>query len=186
MPNLKNILKRISKILAKAKSKKTLNGYALIGGFAVSARAKPRATRDIDFLIEAEPDFYTDTLPNLLKKTDYTFKIFISSFEDPLHKLIRIYDKERNEVVDLIPVFWNWQSAIIENADNIEVSRGISIPIAKAEDLIVMKLKAGGPQDLVDVRALLEALNETKKFNPQKMIEFAKRAKVDKKLQRLI
>ncbi len=186
MSNLKNVLKKIIKILAKAKDEKSLEGYSLIGGFAVSARARPRATRDIDFLIEAKSCFYTDSLPDLLKNTGYSFKIFTSNFSDPLHKLVRIYDKEENEIVDLIPVFWKWQQEVIQNSEEIEIAPKVIVPIAQAEDLIVLKLKAAGPQDLVDIQNLLDHSQIKNPLNEKRIMALAKRAKVDKKLKKLL
>ncbi len=185
MPPLKNVLKYFLKLLQKTKKTKSLRSFSLIGGFAVSARARPRATQDIDFLIDADNHFYTETLPKLLKNTPYSYKIFKSSLNDPLHRLVRIYDKEQ-EIVDLIPVFWKWQHEALERAEEIEIEKGLRIPVLQTEDLIIFKLYAGGPQDLVDVQALIDVAKANATLDTPRLLNLAKRLKLNKKLSKFL
>ncbi|MBU0504571.1 MAG: DUF6036 family nucleotidyltransferase [bacterium] len=180
MKDLAKSLKKISKILKKSKEKGDIKGYAMIGGMAVSARSRPRATKDIDFLISADPDSDFSKLFSFPK--DYKIKKFKSDRFDPINGLVRVYDNDGNELIDLIPVFWDWQNEAIKHAEEIEFLE-TTIPIAKIEDLIVLKLKAGGPQDLLDIEELLKAAHH-KKLNKKRLLELAKRARVDKKLSK--
>lgn len=184
MKNLEKGFKKFSEILKKSKANGEVSGYVLIGGLAVSARARPRATKDIDFLIAAEKKFYEETLPIIVSAQKCTMKVFTSNQLDPLHGLVRIYDSTGQELVDLIPVFWNWQNEIIGHAENIEVF-GRSVPVARIEDIIVLKLKAGGPQDMLDVEELFKAAKATH-LNKKRLCELAKRARVDKKLAKFL
>ncbi|MBL7685101.1 MAG: nucleotidyl transferase AbiEii/AbiGii toxin family protein [Deltaproteobacteria bacterium] len=186
MSDLKKSLKEIAKILVSAKKQKTLKGFTLVGGLAVSARAIPRATKDIDFLIHPEEAFLQKTLPDLLRHTNYTFKIFRSNFQDPLNNLVRIYNQNGDEIADLIPIFLNWQEEVIQRSENVELEKGFSIPIAQTEDLVVLKLKAGSGQDLIDVESLLLSAQKNKKLDLNRMKELAKRARVDKKLEKIL
>lgn len=182
MPDLKKILRKIVKILQKAKKENDLFSYSLIGGFAVSARALPRSTKDIDFLIDALPSFYSEDLPKLLQGSTFHYKMFQAGFSDPLNGLIRIYDKEDNEIVDLIPVFWKWHKDVIRFSEEVELEDGVKVPIARTEDLIVLKLKAAGPQDLLDVKSLLLSSKASGSLDNSRLKELAKKARVDKKL----
>jgi len=180
MKDLEKSFKKLADVLEKAKALGEVKGYALIGGFAVSAHARPRATKDIDFLIQAEKSFYQKTFPAIMNKQGYVVKAFKGDALDPLNGLIRIYDADGQELADLIPVFWDWQQETIDKAENIDVF-GRRVPVAAIEDLIVLKLKAGGAQDLLDVQELLKVA-KTHPFNKQRLQQLAKRARVDKKL----
>jgi predicted nucleotidyltransferase len=72
---------------------------------------------------------------------------------DPLGFVLRIYDRDRNQV-DLIggirrlePDFF--KRALVDEFD------GLKLRIASPEDLIALKLFAGGPQDIEDARGVL-------------------------------
>lgn len=186
MPNLRAVLKKFVTILQQAKKDESIKSFSLIGGFAVSARSRPRATQDIDFLIEAEKRFYTETLPKKLKSTGFTYEVFDSSIEDPLHGLTRIYTKDGIEIVDLIPVFWKWQSDALQRAEEVQFEAKFKIPILRLEDLVVFKLHAGGPQDLVDVENLLKTAQQNKTLNRSLLLEMARRVRVDKKLKQFL
>ena len=185
MKDLEKELKLLSSKLSKLQKEGKIKGYSLIGALAVSAHARPRATKDIDFLVSADKDFFFKLFPEILKKKGYSLKVFKGEIGDPVKGLIRIYDKEdKTELADIIPVLWNWQDEIVENAEKIELL-GISIPVARLEDLIVLKLKAGGPQDILDTEELLKTAKISKKADFERLNSLAKRAGVSKKLQTL-
>jgi len=182
MKDLEKELKTLSKELSKLRKEGKLKGYSLIGALAVSAHARPRATQDIDFLVSAEKDFFFRTFPKILEGKGYLIKVFKSTFDDPINGLIRIYDKDKTELADIIPVFWKWQDEIVNAAEEIDLS-GLKLPVARIEDLIILKLKAGGPQDLIDVEELIKAAKISKKIDINRLNLLAERAKVNKKLK---
>lgn len=186
MKDLEKELRVLSAELAKLQEQGKLKGYSLIGALAVSARARPRATQDIDFLVSADRDFFFNTFPEILKKKGYNIKVFRGETNDPVNGLIRIYDKEdQTELADIIPVLWKWQDEIVAAAEKVDLFE-VSIPIARVEDLIVLKLKAGGPQDLLDAEELLNAAKLSGKTDNKRLESLANRAKVSKKLTRLL
>jgi len=185
MKDLEKELKNLSRELSRLQKKGQLQGYSLIGALAVAAYARPRATQDIDFLVSADENFFYDLFPGILKRKGYELKIFKGTPLDPINGLIRIYDKKSGtELADIIPVFWKWQDEIVSSANKVKLL-GISLPVARLEDLIVLKLKAGGPQDLLDVEELLKAAALSKKMNLERLLALAERAKVAKKLQKI-
>lgn len=186
MKDLKKGLKEFSLFLKKATQKGELTGYALIGGVAVSARARPRATKDIDFLVSGDGAFLTSGLPDLISKMGYKCKMFNGDMLDPLNGVIRVFDNDGSEFVDLIPVFWNWHMEAIKHAEEVEIFDGIKIPVARVEDLIVLKLKAGGPQDMLDVHELIKAAKFGRGPDKGRLLALAKQARVDKKLARIL
>src|SRR5574341_1922532 len=55
---------------------------------------------------------------------------------------------------DIMWAHKRWQRGALQRAIDVDVT-GDQIPVLHPEDLILMKLAAGGPQDLLDVQALL-------------------------------
>jgi len=186
MKDLERELEILSAELSKLREQGKLKGYSLIGALAVSAHARPRATKDIDFLVSADREFFFKLFPEILKKKGYSLKVYRGEIDDPVNGLIRIYDKADNtELADIIPVFWNWQDEIVEASEKIKLF-GVSIPVARIEDLIVLKLKAGAPQDILDVEELIKVGKISKKMDIKRLELLAKRAKVDRKLKSLL
>lgn len=184
MKDLEKGFKELVELLQDAKINGDVKGFALIGGLAVSARARPRATKDIDFLIQADKNFYKKILTEYVYQHAYSMKTFKGDLLDPLQGVVRIYDENGLELIDLIPVFWNWQNEAIQEAENVNIF-GNHVPVARVEDLIILKLKASGPQDLLDVEELLKATNP-KLLNKERLFALAKRAHVDKKLTKFL
>ncbi|MFH1542065.1 MAG: DUF6036 family nucleotidyltransferase [bacterium] len=185
MNSIEKELKLLSEQLAKLQKEGQLEGYSLIGALALAAHARPRATQDIDFLVSADKDFFFKVLPETLKKKGYKLKVFKGALDDPINGLIRIYDQNNeSEIADIIPVFWKWQDEIVKQAERIELFN-VSIPVARVEDLIVLKLKAGGPQDMLDVEELLNTAKITKKIDLGRLRVLSERAKVSKKLNQV-
>ena len=186
MKNLEKSLEEFAGELDKAFKKGELAGYALIGGLAVSARSKPRATKDIDFLVSAEKDFFSKTFPEILESKGHSYKIFKGGWDDPVNGLIRVYDEDGSELVDIIPVFWKWQDEIVKNAEKLKVFEGVSIPVARIEDLVILKLVAGGPQDMLDIEELLKVGKVQQNIDKERLLNLAKRAKESRKLKELL
>jgi hypothetical protein len=61
-----------------------------------------------------------------------------------------------DEIVDIIAGKHAWQADMLQRCVQVTLE-GRSLPAVDRADLILLKLFAGGPQDLVDVRLLLAA-----------------------------
>lgn len=186
MENLEKSLKIFASALEKAKKEKKLHGYVLIGGLAVSARAKPRATHDIDFLVLADKRFFTTEIPKLAKKLGYKAEILMGNTNDPLNGMVRIYSKDGEGLIDILPTYWKWQDEVVDGAQYLSMGGGVSIPIARIEDMIILKLKAGGQQDLLDIEQLIKVAKISKSIDKDRLFQLAKRAMVDNKLKQTL
>jgi Nucleotidyl transferase AbiEii toxin, Type IV TA system len=137
--------------------------WALVGGFAVVLRAEPRSTRDLDIVLATLGDRQTDdavlglrsrgytdhpTKPMLMRKDGRLFGVRLVS-------PILGDDQEEETIVDLLLGCSGVEAEIIAAADLLEVLPNVLIPVAQPEHLIAMKVLAGRPQDLEDVRSLL-------------------------------
>src|SRR5262249_49950427 len=73
--------------------------------------------------------------------------------DDPLRGVVRVGLADGN-MVDVVVGKYQWQQSVIERAEPLEID-GVTVPVARSGDLILLKLFAGGPQDLTDIRAIL-------------------------------
>ncbi|MGH7787855.1 MAG: hypothetical protein ACRERC_13355 [Candidatus Binatia bacterium] len=125
---------------------------AMIGGLALGAHGVARATLDADILV-AEPavlaaEFWI-ALPELGAP-----EIRRGDADDPLLGVVRF--TAADEPVDVIVGRGTWIVAVLERRLRIE-ALGHSLPLVDRADLVLLKLFAAGPQDLLDVRLLLAA-----------------------------
>lgn len=125
----------------------TIEGFALIGGLAVSVWSQPRATRDIDLLLLARSE-KLDDLVQTLCKAGLNAELRRGGFDDPVPLLIRA------DYLDIIIATKKYEAETVDKSITVEFA-GRDIPVASPEYLIILKLKAGGPRDLLDVKELL-------------------------------
>jgi len=137
--------------LETAQSRGLLSGYALIGGFAVSAWGVPRATQDFDFAIaigHADPQSLATFIGGRYQTGEP---------DDPLRGVVTVFIEVGHEPVSLQLVCF--ESPLTELAfRHIETLSVLecSVPVVSWQVLILLKLYAGGPQDLLDARQILK------------------------------
>lgn len=129
--------------------------YALIGGLGVIARGVMRATKDVDLLIDASVRDGR-SLTYSLQEHGLLGAFQKGGLDDPLPGLIRLDVPVSSGVIrcDLLFPVRTWEAEIVRNATPVEVE-GLVIHVARAADLFLLKLRAGGPQDLIDAAELL-------------------------------
>jgi hypothetical protein len=125
--------------------------YAVIGAMAMAARGFPRFTLDFGFLTTdkgvLDPDAWRD-----LVRQGIVVDVRKGDFDDPLAGVVRVGDPAE---VDVVVGKWKWEQRVIESAEPLQVA-GITLPVAKASDLILMKLNSGGYKGRLDIIGLLE------------------------------
>jgi predicted nucleotidyltransferase len=130
--------------------------HALIGATALAAHGVARATMDLDLLTVADraldPEIWAE-----LRQGATRVDIRHGAADDPFRAVIRI-ERPENFPVDVLVGRFSWQRDIIHGAKVIEIG-GTRVPVVGAADLILLKLFAGGIQDLSDVRRLLEVVS---------------------------
>lgn len=159
-----------------------IDGVALIGGIALGGWITPRATRDMDFLINLKKN-NAESIKKLAEKLEENGWEVITrkgDFKDHIKTSFLLKDKS-GENIDLIIVGYKWEEEIIREAKILRMFGDIETAVAGPEGLIVLKLKAGGPQDIVDAgNLLLHTLVERVKLN-----KLSKRAGINKNLEKL-
>ena len=134
-------------VLTALRDEGRISGFALIGGLAVSAWSPPRATMDVDLLVLVE----SNNLNHLVKAlcdAGINAELRRGGVDDPVPCLIRA------DFLDIIVATNNYEAEAIEQSIIVSIA-GRDIPVASPEFLIILKLKAGGPRDLLDVQELL-------------------------------
>jgi len=136
--------------------------WALVGGFAVSARAQPRFTRDVDIAVAVADDSGAEALVRDLLGCGYSL---FSTLEHDTGRLATVRLRRHiggvGIVVDLLFASSGIEPEIVEAAEAVEISPKLTLPVATTGHLIALKLLArdddSRPQDLADLRALREA-----------------------------
>lgn len=186
MKDLERALADFVRLLEECRKRGRLSSYALIGALGVAARGYVRATEDADFLVEAEDRFFEEVLPKAARDLGYSASWIRGDLDDPVRAVLRIFDRAGNEVVDVLPVGWRWQEDMLKDAPRVPFRKGLRIPVPRAEDLVVLKLKAGGPQDLLDAESLLRGHDGRRGWNRRRLSRVARRAGVGTLLAKVL
>ncbi|HYQ85052.1 MAG TPA: hypothetical protein VEP28_13735 [Rubrobacter sp.] len=111
-----------------------------------------RATIDLDlFALDApclQPAFWTD-----LERQGVSVEIRKGDLTDPLAGVVR-FRASGERPVDLVVGKYTWQRKILDRAVLTSTAQG-RVPVARAADLVLLKLYAGGLQDGWDIQQLL-------------------------------
>jgi hypothetical protein len=135
--------------------------FALIGGLAVSAWGIVRATQDIDFLADSDPSPLRDLalrgrLQKFWEQRGSAVEWRSGGADDPIPLLLRLGLPRRagGMAADVLWAHKRWQQEALLRTVTLRVSR-LGVLVLHPEDLVLMKLEAGGPQDLLDVEGLI-------------------------------
>jgi len=135
--------------------------YALIGGLALPFYEVVRATEDVDLLILVRP-LEMNALAGKISRKGLSAEARRGSPGDPLVGVVVVDIPHEGGVItcDLVLPSARWQSEAVRNAQTFEVE-GMSLRVARARDLFLLKLYADGPQDLLDAGSLLRLQDES-------------------------
>jgi len=123
--------------------------HALIGAAALAVRGIARSTFDID-LLTTDSRVLGENWWLPLAVDDVTVDVRRGDADDPLAGVVRI-TRPGKRPVDVVVGRHAWQARAVARAERM----GGGPPVVTALDLILLKLYAGGAQDIWDVRELL-------------------------------
>lgn len=126
--------------------------YAVIGGLAVAAWGAPRATEDIGLLADLSP---SPELDSALRTAGFDVEWRRGGPDDPVPLLLRLRSASGPEI-DVVSATRVWEREMLGRSIRVQIPEGPETPVVAADDLIVLKLLAGGPGDLADVADILE------------------------------
>ena len=133
---------------------------ALIGGLAVSARAEPRTTRDVDIAVYAEGDAAAEQIVFHLQSRGYVVGMLLEQENTGRIATVRMTrESERSVYIDLLFASSGIEAEIVADAEELAVLEDVTVRVATRAHLIAMKVLArddrNRPQDFDDLRALL-------------------------------
>ena len=125
----------------------------IMGGLAVSIYAQPRATLDIDGIIELD-ERYIDNFLTAAEKRGFSW-----DKEVPIKRIkglpfITLYYPDGKVYVDLFLAKGDFQENVIRRSRAVDVE-GVKLDLISPEDLILVKLISDRPKDTDDVREIL-------------------------------
>ena len=123
--------------------------YALCGGIALAIHGAPRATQDIDLLVRAGD---LDRLREAVRERGFLFEALPMDFSGSgitVHRFTKLIGDVPLMLDALIaagPLAAVWQTRLVAAFEQGQIH------VVSKEGLISMKLAAGRPQDIADVR----------------------------------
>jgi hypothetical protein len=128
--------------------------WYLFGAQAAILHGAVRFTEDVDVTVDLEA-WTTRALVDVLERQEFEPRFTDEDFIERT-RVIPLVHRPTKTPVDVVlagpgieELFF--AGAVMEDVD------GVSIPVARAEDLVVMKILAGRPKDAEDVAAILAA-----------------------------
>lgn len=129
--------------------------YAAVGALAASFWGVPRTSEDADALIWLKRGRGgLQDLTDRLKAAGYKVTVSHGEMDDPVYCVVVVEDLHENRV-DLLAGVRGMSSGAVRRCISTALM-GSPIRMIGAEDFIAMKVFAGGPQDLIDVRRVLQ------------------------------
>lgn len=159
MSRVEQALRRIVADLDESEAR-----WALVGGLAVSARAEPRTTRDVDVAVAVDSDAEAEALVNDLLRRGYTVLETVEQTAADRLATARLRPPgPSSALVDVLFASSGIEPDVVAAAERLAVLPGFEVPVAQTGHLIAMKVLARDdrrrPQDWDDIRALLAVAN---------------------------
>lgn len=124
----------------------------LIGGMVVARWGEPRATQDVDATVLADFGEEAALLAALLRK-------FSSRDPDPAQRAelgrLALLEASNGVQIDLSFAAFPFEREVLDRASEWRIAPDTSVRTCSPEDLVIYKLVASRPQDLVDVTAIV-------------------------------
>jgi hypothetical protein len=141
--------------------------YLVVGGYAVSFHAQPRATKDLDIFILADPANARAAYEALRKFGAPLAEIQVDDLADP-RKFLRFGQPpvaiDILSGIDGVDFDDAWERRVEGVIDQVS---GLTAFFISKRDLIASKLAAGRMRDLADVEEIREAeISQSEESNP--------------------
>ncbi len=166
---LRQLLKRVASDLDRLEIR-----WAIVGGFAVSARAAPRFTNDLDFAIAVDSDEQAEAVVRSLVTEGYHLPVALEHNEVGRLSTVRLYSPyTQRYLVDLLFAASGIEREAVAGSTSIAVVRGISAPVAQLPHLIAMKALSASdrrPRDWDDIESLVSRASDDELKESQRLV----------------
>jgi len=139
---------------------------ALVGGVAVSIRARERFTKDIDLAVAVASDAESESLAFAMQRSGFVLKTVVEQEAKRTLATLRFTSPTPSATepdIDLLCASSGIESEIVAAATPVEIESGVVVPVATTSHLIAMKVLAmreGRDHDAGDLRALIAIASE--------------------------
>ncbi len=129
--------------------------HALVGGLAASIRGRTRVTEDVDLVVVCSVDQAIELAASLDGKP---FAPLFPEFEQVVCQsfILPLRHRDTGITVDLAIGVSGLEQQVVSRATRVAMGDR-QLMVATAEDLLVMKILAGRPQDDEDVKGIVSA-----------------------------
>jgi len=132
--------------------------WYLFGAQAAIVHGSARLTADVDITVE-QGTVPTRELIRAMEGAGFALRIPDSEDFVARTRVVPLTDERTRLPVDLVLAGAGFEELFMERARVMDVG-GARIPVARAEDLVAMKVLAGRPKDLEDALAVIAANGE--------------------------
>lgn len=130
--------------------------YMVIGAFALPAWGRPRATLDLDFIIQTAE--VPEELVRKLADLGFHFDVQWDRYNPTIRAFHKRFRSGRTPVDLLLKRDEHDASAFLRRKRKLFDGRYLWFP--SAEDLLLQKLKVGRPQDFIDAAGIVERMRD--------------------------
>jgi hypothetical protein len=123
---------------------------ALVGGLAVSARAEPRFTRDVDLAVAVSGDRQAEELTKGLLSRGYRIAAQVEQAATGRLATVRTIPPGGTVLCDLLFASSGIEPELVDRATPLTLFEGCVAPVASVGHLIAVKLLARSPRRLQD------------------------------------
>jgi hypothetical protein len=138
--------------------------YLLVGGYAYGVHAEPRATKDLDIFIRADPQNSLAVFQALADFGAPLAGFSPADFNDEAESIFQMgvppYRIDILQKIEAVTFDEAWETRIETLIDD-----EVPVPVISSDLLIRNKLAVGRPRDLLDVGDIREAMAERLKLN---------------------
>lgn len=141
--------------LAEVLRRRRLRWY-VFGAQAASYYGRPRMTEDVDVTVRV-PNGRLPGLVDALAKA--TFVPRVSNVEAFVQRarVIPFFHRRSAMPLDLVVAGAGLEEQFLGRVVRVDLG-GVKVPLLSPEDVVITKVLAGRPQDLIDVRGIVDAL----------------------------
>jgi hypothetical protein len=129
--------------------------WAIMGGCARNAYAEPRATKDVDLVVEVQAARFSD-LQHAMAQGGFSQASAVADPDEPVPDLV-LYRDARGRRIDVLFAHTAFERSALARRKILTPFGGTAAHVVSAEDLIVYKLIADRPQDRADIAAVIAA-----------------------------
>ena len=141
--------------------------YMVVGAFALTAWGRPRATLDLDFILQTAE--VPEQLVNKLSQLGFRFDEVWDKYNPMIRAFHKRYRSGRTAVDVLLSRDEHDAAAFSRKKRKLLEGRYIWFP--SAEDFLLQKLKVGRPQDFLDAAGVVERMRG--KLNRRYLVRWA-------------